>query len=378
MPAESNQLTIKSANLKSAGSKLEGIQILRAVAAIGVVFTHSTLQYFIFFHVPKSNLITKIARGTGCGVDLFFVISGFIITYISRKTGINPFNFILKRIIRITPIYWFYTTLTLLVYVFSRELIRNNSVSASYIIDSYLFFPAARPNDGVIHPVLGLGWTLNYEFFFYVIFSFALLFATQVRQYYMAAVFVLLVIVGFLIPPNYISIHFWTDPIILEFVFGVILATIYIKNIRIAALWCYIIFAISIIFWFISTYYSGLPILKFRVIFWGIPSLGVLSSTVLSSKNVSNADSVLKRLMVKIGDASYSLYLVHMFVIRVMTIFLLKIHFRPMAAFTSITLTFLTVLTITIAILVSFVSYKYLELPFLTLAKKDFIKNKNS
>ena len=138
------------------------LQILRAVAAVAVVLVHAGIDLSYFGHTN----VTWTTRGNA-GVDLFFVVSGFVMVYIaSPQFGKReaPVQFFVRRLIRIVPLYWLLTT----------GYIVAKSYPLAYIAASYLFIPAARPN-GVLQPVILQGWTLTYEMFFYLLFAIAIL-----------------------------------------------------------------------------------------------------------------------------------------------------------------------------------------------------------
>src|SRR5207237_5929129 len=80
--------------------------------------------------------------------------------------------FLGRRIARIVPIYWTVTTIYLAVALSAPSLLNSEFLGAGGVLASYLFIPVTRP-DGLVQPLYGLGWTLNYEMFFYVLFSLA-------------------------------------------------------------------------------------------------------------------------------------------------------------------------------------------------------------
>jgi exopolysaccharide production protein ExoZ len=121
------------------------------------------------------------ARIGAAGVDLFFIISGFIIVYASEPLFGKPAGpqvFFLRRLIRIAPLYWTVTAFFIVLFLASPNgfaaTIAASNTSIGAIIASFMFLPFARP-DGTMFPLHSVGWTLNYEVFFYVIFE-ALLF----------------------------------------------------------------------------------------------------------------------------------------------------------------------------------------------------------
>jgi len=165
------------------GGRLDSIQVLRAVAAIGVVFTHAITRLSTSFpgaseHALFTGLGGQLTVGDA-GVDLFFVISGFIMLHVHRndfgRPG-APLRFMLRRILRIVPIYWLLTTLALVFLIFAPQLFTTHyrGIYLPWIVGSYLFLPIAPP-DWNATPVVGVGWTLNYEMFFYAVFAGALL-----------------------------------------------------------------------------------------------------------------------------------------------------------------------------------------------------------
>jgi exopolysaccharide production protein ExoZ len=142
---------------------LFNLQILRGMAALGVVFYHTNFR------------LAGDWRTEFFGVATFFVISGFIMCFITRD---NADDFLKMRFIRIVPMYWL-GILALLFLMFRFALFNPatwlNAPSSrpeeplwSYVGRSVLFLPS----EGL--PILGVGWTLNFEIYFYVVFAVAL------------------------------------------------------------------------------------------------------------------------------------------------------------------------------------------------------------
>ena len=128
------------------------IQLLRAIAALSVVYTHSTAAGD--YNFPPAGAF---------GFDIFFIISGFIIAYMVSG---NTENFLVKRIIRIAPLYVLATIVMTMTVAFFPNLIGSTTISFSGFIKSVLFIPGPE-NRG--YPILGQGWTLNFEMFFYFV-----------------------------------------------------------------------------------------------------------------------------------------------------------------------------------------------------------------
>ena len=292
-------------------SKLLHIQFLRGLAALSVAFLHAQ-------HDAES-----LAARTGsvfeafthfpfvAGVDVFFVISGFIMVYASRplfgKPGARGI-FLGRRIARIAPLYWAVTTLYLTVALAAPLVLNNPSPSPWMVVASYLFIPATRP-DGLVQPVYSLGWTLNYEMFFYVLFAMVVVFPWKRAIAHLLAILVGLAVVGYFtrLPQ---PLAFWTDSIILEFAFGVGLGWLQNRGVTLSrpTRWVLTIAGLALLF-------AGSGVNLPRPILWGVPAALLVAAAALREERVESV-SVFTRFGVVLGDMSYAIYLVHPFVIR--------------------------------------------------------------
>ena len=135
---------------------LFNIQQARALGALLVVYAHIKVPGATFGHF---------------GVDIFFVISGFIMTMICAQ---SPRNFFARRLARIVPLYWIITALVFLLSAWKPQLFNSTRPSFLHFTDSIFFVPYVKEN-GLMHPMLDVGWTLNYEMYFYVAIALALL-----------------------------------------------------------------------------------------------------------------------------------------------------------------------------------------------------------
>jgi exopolysaccharide production protein ExoZ len=118
------------------------------------------------------------------------------------------------------PIYWIVTTYKLLVLVFASSLIYHAKIDIAYTLKSYFFIPAKNV-DQQYSPYLGVGWTLNFEMFFYLLFTIAL--ALRVKPVlFLSIVFIPLAVLSFYSNPGWPDIKFYANPIILDFLYGMI------------------------------------------------------------------------------------------------------------------------------------------------------------
>jgi exopolysaccharide production protein ExoZ len=199
---------------RSDSSSLVSIQALRAIAALLVFWGHAINAVHLKGEADFPHLYGPF------GVDIFFVISGFVMVYSSERLFGQPgapITFFARRLARIVPLYWAATTILVWFVV--------PYASTKAVLGS-LFFGPHIPSEA---PLLLVGWTLIFEMFFYVVFAIAL-FAKR-RFAVVAGVTVFLILFSLLFgpddagpstqpPPSSGIAYYLADPIIIEFVFG--------------------------------------------------------------------------------------------------------------------------------------------------------------
>lgn len=200
--------------------KYQGLQILRIVAAFMVLVTHSTF----YARERLDNHFSVWGKGA-TGVGIFFVLSGFVMVYSSQRLVNNPIGwkiFAERRIVRIVPMYWIATTVKIAAIFLAGEYVLHAQLSPLNAIASYLFLPAYN-TEGNVGPILGVGWTLNFEMFFYFLFAIALF--TKVNVYkFVGGVLTLLAIGAFFRKPNWPAVSFYLNTGILQFLYGMVIA----------------------------------------------------------------------------------------------------------------------------------------------------------
>lgn len=289
----------------------ENIQYLRGVAALTVVLAHTSSSFAAFRHIGGiAGIVLHNMELIGqVGVGVFFVISGYIMSMTTNdKVGgvENAKTFVVKRALRIYPLYFFWTTVILVLW--SLRLFNSTQhYSVSKMLASYLLIPYISFNGDVIDPILRQGWTLMYEVFFYITFT-ALILLGQHRKSGIIILSLLFVILGmsadFMHSPNARS--FFSFQISYLFIVGMfifhyqekILNLISIKWAR-ALLMTVFVALIVIIMLKYDTLGDNAVYLPYLA---GI----VLFLYVLAAKKVSGV-------VLEIGNSSYSLYLTHAF-----------------------------------------------------------------
>lgn len=209
---------------------IEELQWMRGLMTLLVLLGHVNLAI-------DSSLFHGVFVQGYCGVDWFFVLSGFLLRYTYRSSE-NVFNFCKKRFIRIYPVYWLYTLIALCLAIASKAILHRDlvywiSLDFSGIVRSLLLFPT---NIGINElPILAPAWTLPYEIFFYIFF---MLYVGGKKKIFkgVAAVWIIaIIVVNALVKPESYLIDFILSPLFLEFFFGLFVAEILIgggKSIR--------------------------------------------------------------------------------------------------------------------------------------------------
>lgn len=295
----------------AASGQNQHIQALRAVAALLVVIGHAAHETAVLSALTNRAEVPLAFANWGFGVDVFFVISGFIMVYTSAdlfgRPG-APRIFLMRRIVRIVPLYWLLTTALLLGALVAPRLLNVPIDSWGHILASYLFIPSERV-PGEIRPVMALGWTLNLEMFFYALFALALVLPFRAGMTALALVMTALALFGMIARPDQVQIAFWTQSIILEFLFGCLLAVAYLRGARLSGPAALILGLVGL------AGIARVPALEGVMpdaLRWGVPALMLVAAAALHQGSAGR----LTLWLAVIGNASYSLYLVHPFILR--------------------------------------------------------------
>ena len=280
--------------LPKAPGEVRSIQYLRGFAAFGVLLFHAADRAGYVFGVGAA------------GVDVFFVISGFIMWVVTCRKPPSPADFLVRRVQRIVPLYWGLT-----LGVAAAALVIPGAFPAmrptiGHIVQSLLFVPH-RDETGLIAPLIVPGWTLNYEMFFYLLFAGGLLAPARLRPWAVSAALLGLVALR---PLGDVQNPIWatyTNPLLLEFGAGVWLGKAWSEGkLPGRALgWALIAAGLA---GFSAVTLAGLDVEPARALLWGFPALALVTGAVsLEAAGPLPHWWPLRAL----GDASYSVYLVH-------------------------------------------------------------------
>lgn len=192
--------------------ELISIQYLRAVAALGVVVWHAQGQ------VGLAN--TTVLQA---GIEVFFVISGFVMWLILDQRPVSALTFLRKRFTRVVPLYWLLTTVMVILLLAAPQLLQSTRFDVVHVLTSYLFIAWPNPVEGVgLKPVMIPGWTLNYEIAFYVLLAIGLTMKAAWRDGFVIGILLALSVAAWLpLPP---VLAFYASPFMAEIALGMGLA----------------------------------------------------------------------------------------------------------------------------------------------------------
>lgn len=338
---------------------INSIQFLRGIAALAVV-VHHTGGYVKRYFEPTVLWGDYFSIGFG-GVDLFFVISGFIIHFTSEKYVDKPSKlgeYLKKRFVRVFPIHWFILTLLfvsgwLITSVFHRNIF---SIGYPHTLSAYLQTYTLFPLHFAINPVT---WTLSYEVFFYLIF--ALLIISKRLWFIPLSI---LLVSGYTIYQNYLQdggvaemtyFKFIFSGYNFEFMFGFLIYQFY-DQLKFTTIVSVILLFVGLgIFMGFGYGVSDFDNYK-RLLIFGFPSALIVVAMLNLERNQTIS---IPKFWILLGDASYSLYLIH-FPIMLLMNKLPQILGYSLTANQEVNYSYFIILTI---IASSIIIHKYLEKP---------------
>lgn len=248
------------------------------------------------------------------GVDLFFVISGFIMIAVTRGKFQNlkqATRFLYHRASRIYPTYWFYSLLVLGVFLFKPTLVNSSQGNEVNILASFLLLPSEKL------PLVMVGWTLIHEMYFYLVyFIFLLLVAEKHLMKALVSWVLAIVMVNIYFELNGPIEKLIFHPLTIEFVMGCFLGIYFSRTINKNKYRNSLLFLAASAVFIASIYghnlyqsYTGHiePQNWWRVLIFGIPAIIIVFCFLSAERN----GFIIHSSIGNIGDASYSIYLSH-------------------------------------------------------------------
>jgi len=271
--------------------KLHSLTVLRAIAATSVIFFHVMM--------PTGHAFGKF------GVDIFFVLSGFVIALVMDNPDMTARRFFADRVARIVPLYWLLTFAVFAGTLIVPALFNSTTADVGDLLKSLFFIPY-RKGSGHIFPMLFVGWTLNYEMMFYLVSALSLMLLRRHRLLFVTGVILAIFVVAKASGSHGAIAEFYSYDRMLEFPLGFVAYLMWRQRIRISPVVAAAVVAAAFVSMAVVEWngWGGAPLLCF-----GIPAfLMVACGLSLESAVGANLPT---RTAILVGNASYATYLSH-------------------------------------------------------------------
>jgi len=345
---------------KKNDANIESIQIMRGVAAILVVLLHISIKGGQY----GNDALKGFSIG-GAGVDLFFIISGYIMCVSTIGRDLNFNRFMLHRIRRIIPLYWLTTTIGLAIFLYKPEIV-NTSGGETSIWASYTLIPNGK------RYLNSNGWTLSFEFLFYILFGLLIHKGTYKAIQLSSLILLGMVATGLFFFYNGNAFNFATNNLYIEFIYGMGCFYLFDKkiirpNTAIGVSLCIlgIVLLVAEVVFSVPNQEAG------RGWLWGIPMLLVFAGFLCLEGFIKGSTSFLKGLFLKAGNSSYSLYLFHPFTLSATAICLERLHLSSNPYL-------FTVILFSVTVMAGYLVYLYVERPLVAISKRFLTKPHSS
>lgn len=271
----------------------DSIQALRGISAIFIILEH-----------------VRFLNCGAFGVDIFFCISGFMIMLSTHR---DTSHFLGKRLIRILPLYYLMTFCTFIAVLFFPMLFAQTRPDPLFLIKSLLFIPFDI-GGGVLQPLLRVGWTINCEIFFYLIFWLAMKLSHRHRGLICCCLLSGVMILAHILPNAPAPLAFYGAPVMADFLLGILCYHVAKRIFSLHAMgrlpkFCPMVCMLLAFGCFVgliaTKHYMNIPD-QYRPLLWGIPAAVIVLSFFTAGLSVKTPFP-----LKKLGDISFSLYLVH-------------------------------------------------------------------
>jgi exopolysaccharide production protein ExoZ len=270
------------------------LQYLRGIAALLVLIFHMCEHNHIEFNVGSA------------GVDIFFVISGFVMWFTTFGRSVTFKQFVLRRVQRLVPLYWTATLITAVFAAVTPQFFYGVTVGVWEVFESILFIPYSN-SDGHHWPIVLQGWTLNIEIFFYGIFATSVALRPLLRLFIPTIVLTAVSTAGWLLHPSNALFALWSSNLLIELAAGLWLGFAFTNGWLQHRYfgWILVIFSIGA---FTIFQMSKYPVDNWRLLFFGLPAITLVTGCLMIelSSDIPRIPALLF-----LGDASYSIYLWH-------------------------------------------------------------------
>ena len=298
-------------------TQFTSLEYLRVIASFMIILFHA--HSIAFKHAEQRGEMFFAAPifWYSC-IELFFVMSGFLMIHMSRNLYGRPGglrNFFLRRATRTPPLYWIYTLGISALFLLKPSLSSEGPIDGGIILGSLLFYPMASP------PVITIGWTLDYEVFFYTIIGISILLPYRWGWKFAVAALVSFVALGGALQVKINPWGTWTDPLMLNFALGICVAVAYHAGVTLsrAGRWLAVLLGLFLIF--LLHRLINRDLLRFATMGLGV-GLIVASATL---NNVQWSLGRLHHVAHELSNQTYTMYLCHILVLKFFEIFYFRL-----------------------------------------------------
>jgi peptidoglycan/LPS O-acetylase OafA/YrhL len=335
------------------------VQYLRGICAVIVVLYHgiSQLQRFqptLFW--PEWGAIA---------VDSFLFISGFAMWHMISQRPMTPAEFVRNRVLRIAPFYWVVTSVVVAVMLVAPHLLSSSRFDLMHVIASYLFIPWPHPvHDGTIAPALIPGWTLEYDVAFYALVALSLFLPKRTWLAMLTLPVIALAMVPVFVMPSSAQLYFYSQPIVIELAAGVMLAWLVWKGLRLSMRTAFLMMMGGLALipllpspTHVVPEFGFYHAMLMREVFYAGPAFAIIGGMVFLEMALPKVEP--SKLLMWLGDISFSLYLLHPMVLPAVTKVWKALGLTGDAAYNPVYLASATLISIGVAA----VSYRIIEVP---------------
>lgn len=359
--------------VKPGKERIDSIQVFRGIAATAVILHHAFNELSIVRgqDLASRHQIFNTDLGSA-GVDLFFIISGFIMVYTTTNASATASRFLLQRSIRIYPLYWICSIVGILIYLSPwlqyYDEFKNHSIE---YVKSFFLYPSfgAGSESLLVRPrPLGQGWTLVYEMVFYGVFASALFIRRQQRALIASIGLVSLWLIGRVLPSS-VWQSLLSDSVMLEFILGIAVAYFFTtKRIHLSRSTSIALFVLGMSALLVAAFIPGFIAANPRLVIFGLPCCAIAASVVLGP-----SQREAPRWLMFLGDASYSLYLTHG-----LTMALFRIGYSRLALIRTLPQPLYYILLLATVFPVGIVTYLCIEKPVTSFLKSRLARTRRS
>jgi exopolysaccharide production protein ExoZ len=311
----------KSVQEQKSRVQFASLEYLRLIASFMIILFHA--HSISLRHADQQGISYFSAPifWYGC-IDLFFVMSGFLMIHMSRNLYGQPGglrNFFLRRITRTPPLYWIYTIGIAALFMIAPKLSSQGSVDLKWLIGSLLFYPMARD------PIIAIGWTLEYEVFFYTIIGLSILLPYRWGWKLALSALIGAVCLGIVFGIKAKPWGTWTDPLLLDFAIGIGVAVTYYSGVSLSRIGTWVAVILGLVLICILHRLTPRDLLRPATV--GVGMGLIVAAATLTEKPWSLGR--FHRFAHELSNQTYTMYLCHILVLKLFD----SLYFRFFSGF---------------------------------------------